>query len=259
MSILSENLRLLRGQKKFSQQRLAEELIITRVRLAAYEDARTEPPIDILKRIANYFHISIDVLISVQLNKTSLEKLSELGDNRILLPITVDKDGKDNVEVVPIKAKAGYLTGFADPEYIEGLQQMRIPFLGPGKHRAFPISGDSMPPLTEGTFIIGRFVERLKEIKDGKTYIIISRDQGIVYKRVYRKSEKSDVLTLHSDNKQYRAYDIKPKDILEVWSYTASFSTKETLPDEIHYESVREMFDQLRIDINSLRRDLGKG
>jgi transcriptional regulator with XRE-family HTH domain len=39
----------LRAQKGISQKKLAEDLIITRVRLAKYEEGISEPPFDILK------------------------------------------------------------------------------------------------------------------------------------------------------------------------------------------------------------------
>jgi hypothetical protein len=53
-----------------------------------------EPPYDILKRMSYYFHVSIDILLSVDVQKIPIEDLLKLGDNRILLPITVDQQGK---------------------------------------------------------------------------------------------------------------------------------------------------------------------
>src|SRR3546814_6005241 len=38
-----------------------------------------------------------------------------------VLSITVDGDDKENIELVPVKASAGYLNGYADPEYIAEL------------------------------------------------------------------------------------------------------------------------------------------
>ena len=181
MSIFSDNIRHLRAQKGISKKKLAEDLIITRVRLAKYEEGISEPPFDILKRISHYFHVSIDILISVNLKKIPKESLLTMEDNRILLPIIIDKNGRDYIEILPHKAKAGYLSGYSDPEFIEKLQQMQLPFITQGKHRAFPIEGDSMPPHKEGSFIVGRFIENPSEIKEGKTYIILSRNDGICH------------------------------------------------------------------------------
>ena len=109
-------------------KKLAEDLIITRVRFAKYEEGKSEPPFEILKRISKYFHVSIDILINVDLQKIPIDSLLKMEDNRILLPITIDKSGRDYIEILPYKAKAGYLSGYSDPEFIEKLQQMHLPY-----------------------------------------------------------------------------------------------------------------------------------
>src|SRR5690606_13764433 len=107
--------------------------------------------------------------------KIPIGDLLKLENNRVLLPITVDTLGNNMIEVVTQKAKAGYLNGYSDPEYIESLQQISLPFLGPGKHRGFPVEGDSMPPHESGSIIVGKYVEKLGDVMDGKTYILITK------------------------------------------------------------------------------------
>jgi hypothetical protein len=60
------------------------------------------------------------------------------------LLITVSQQGRNIIEIIPLKAQAGYLSGYADPEFIESLQHIS-PF-ATEKFRAFPVDGDSMPP-----------------------------------------------------------------------------------------------------------------
>jgi transcriptional regulator with XRE-family HTH domain len=251
MSIYSDNLRHLRNRKGISQKKLAEDLLITRERLAKYEDGTSEPPIVILKRISSYYHISIDIMISVDLTKIELETLLKMDDNRILLPITVDKKGNDNIEIIPHTAKAGYLSGYSDPEFIENLQHISLPFLGNGKFRAFPVEGDSMPPHKEGSFIVGKYVEKLGDVMDGRTYILLTRNQGIVYKRLNRNGKNE--LVLHSDNTFYQPYEIKASEIIEIWEYASSIATKEFEPDDLGTQSVTEMFKELRREIGELK------
>jgi transcriptional regulator with XRE-family HTH domain len=247
---LSNNLRLLRSQKNYSQQQVADDLDITRVRLAKYEEGKTEPPLDLLKVLANYYHVSIDVMISVDLHRVPREELMKMESNRLLMPITVDSKGRDNVELVPHKARAGYLNSFADPEFIEGLPQIRLPLPNNGKYRCFPIEGDSMPPHKDGSFIVGKYVEKLKDIKDGTTFIIVSKEEGIVYKRVYKKNKNT--LELHSDNNVYEPYEIKAHDVLELWSFAASYCTKEHKPEDLNQESILDMFKQIRRDLQQM-------
>ena len=130
----------------------------------------------------------------------------ELPNNRTILPIAVDGKGENKIEIVPQKAQMGYLKGYTDPDYIESLQTISLPFLRNGKFRAFPADGDSMPPYNDGTFIVGKYLESKDQLKAGRTYLFITRNDGIVYKR-YAKQNKSGTL-VSSDNTFYEPYEL---------------------------------------------------
>ncbi|TDQ79770.1 helix-turn-helix domain-containing protein [Sphingobacterium yanglingense] len=87
MSLLADNMRFLRGRRGLSQQRVADELIITRSRYAKYEEGASEPPIELLQRISRYFHVSIDLLVGVDLQRSGVEELLKLPDYRRVLPV----------------------------------------------------------------------------------------------------------------------------------------------------------------------------
>lgn len=252
MSLFSDNIRSLRLKKKISQEKLAESLMITRGRYVKYEDGTSEAPYDILKKIAYYHHISIDLLLSVDVRKIPLDDLLQLEDNRLVLPITVDREGENYIEVVTQKVKAGYLNGYADPEYIESLQQISLPFLGPGKYRGFPVEGDSMPPHEDGSIIIGRYVERLGEVMDGKTYIFITKSEGMVYKRLNKN--KKNALVLESDNSFYPAYEVKASDILEIWEYACNIGRNDKRTESTDLETLKDMILGLKGDIQDLKK-----
>lgn len=254
MSLFSDNIRHLRLKKNISQERLAESLLITRGRYVKYEDGSSEPPYDILKRISYYYHVSIDILLSVDIQKIPIDDLLQLGDNRILLPITVDTQGENIIEIVPHKAKAGYANGYADPEFIESLQHISLPFLRNGKFRAFPVDGDSMPPHKEGSFVVGQYVEKLGDVMDGKTYIVVTKSQGIVYKRLNKNGKNA--LMLISDNTVYSPYEVKASEILEIWEYACSIATKEFTPDDLNAENVKDMLRELRKEIREVGNKL---
>src|SRR6478609_11237784 len=251
MSLFSDNIRSLRVKQKISQEKLAENLCITRGRYVKYEDGTSEAPYDILKKIAHYYHISIDLLLSVDVRKIDTEDLLKLENNRLVLPIMVDREGENFIEVVTQKVKAGYLNGYADPEYIESLQQISLPFLGSGKHRGFPVEGDSMPPHEDGSIIIGRYVEKLGEIMDGKTYIVITKSEGIVYKRLNKN--KKNILVAESDNIFYPPYEIKASDILEIWEYECNIGRSDRKQESSETVSVKNMFLELKREINDLK------
>jgi transcriptional regulator with XRE-family HTH domain len=251
MSLFSDNIRHLRVKKDVSQEIVAEGLSITRDSLAKYEQGKSQPPYEILIKLSHYYHVSIDLLLTADIRKVDIEGLMQLEDNRILLPITVDSKGENIIEIIPHKARAGYLSGYSDPEFIEGLQHISLPFLSNGTYRAFPVSGDSMPPHKEGSFVVGRYVENLGDVRDGKTYILLTKVEGIVYKRLNKNGKNS--LVLVSDNTFYEPYTVKASDILEIWEYSCSIATKEFEPDDMPPESIRDLLVGLRREVKALR------
>ncbi|MEP1780732.1 S24/S26 family peptidase, partial [Reichenbachiella sp.] len=131
----------------------------------------------------------------------------------------------ENIELIPQKASAGYMNGYADPTYIENMPKFQLPMLPKNAtYRAFEISGDSMLPLQPGTVIIGEYLENISHIKNGKTYVLLSKEEGIVYKRVFNYVEENGKLFLVSDNKSYSPYQVDAKDIIEVWESKAFIS-----------------------------------
>lgn len=254
MSRIAQNIKYLRQLKGLSQEQLAEELQVTRSRIGGYEEARNEPPIDLLIRLSEFFHVAIDALIKGDLRKTNLDGLMKIGKNRILFPILMDSEGNDMVELIPLKASAGYLKGYADPDYMERLPKMQLPFLPTGKHRAFPIKGDSMPPIKEGSFVIAKYVERIEDIKNGSTYIVVTKDDGLSYKRLMNLNKKEGTVECHSDNKMYAPYKVKLTDILELWEYTCSINMSEYDQSELNLDSIMNMLRSLHVEIEHIKK-----
>jgi len=252
MSFFADNIRLLRGRKKISQEDLAGILVITRSAYAAYESGRVQPAPEILIKISRYFNISIDLLLTVDIRKYPLEKMINLTDNRIVLPVVVDPQEKGFIEIIPHKASMGYLNGYSDPEYIESLQRISLPFLTNGKYRAFPADGDSMPPFSDGSYIIGKYVEKIQDLKPDKAYIFVTRNEGITYKVFVSKNKQS--ITVRADNSYYEPYDIPMSAILEIWQYATGLLPEDyRIYNEPDTMSVKEMYLELKKDIKKLR------
>ena len=256
MKIIAKNISHLRSLKKLSQEALADELDITRSRVGSYEENRSAPTIEVLIKLSDYFKIPVDILLRKDLTKSKDSSFIEIGNQRVLFPIVVDSENENLIEVVPIKASAGYLSGYDDPEYIEQLQKIKLPFLPTGKHRAFPIKGDSMLPMKDGAFVIGRFIENRSEITSGKTYILVTLNDGMVYKRVINNIEVDGTLKLISDNKIYQPYDVPIDEALELWEFTCSINTQEYSEEELKISSIVGMFNTLGIELKALEKRL---
>ncbi|MFZ2283575.1 MAG: LexA family transcriptional regulator [Lutibacter sp.] len=256
MNYLSQNIKHMRTLKGLTQEQFAEDLKVSRSRISSYEENRAIPPVEFLIDLSDYFKIPIDILIKNDLSGAKDVSFIEIGSRRVLFPITVDGANEDLIEIIPVEASAGYLRGYADPEYIEHLEKIKLPFLPTGTHRAFPIKGDSMLPVKSGSYIVARFVEEIGNLKDGKTYIVLTLNDGIVYKRVFNKIDEHNMLLLVSDNKKYDPYYVPVDEILELWEFTCSINTQEYEEHELKISSIAVMLNQLGIELKALEKSI---
>ena len=228
--MINTNLKFWRRELGLTQAQLADKLSIKRSLVGAYEEGRAEPRLATLVNMARLFNIPLDSLATTDFTKKKNAKtaaalreagpLTESAEDSPMrvLAFTVGYDEKENIELVPLKAAAGYLNGYADREFIEELPRFRLPMLAStGTYRAFEIAGDSMLPIASGTTIVGRYVDEWNGIKDGTPCIVVSQKEGIVFKRVFNKLKPNHLFALHSDNPTYSPFDIKAEDVLEIW------------------------------------------
>lgn len=254
MMFFSSNLQLLRKRKKRSQEDIAGAVGVKRSTLSAYEIGTAEPSLETLVRISRFFRVSLDKLVMLDLGALSEMLLTEMengydtditGKRLRVLATTVDQHNEENIEIVPLKAKAGYTGGFADPEFIKVLPTFQLPFLNKNKkYRTFQISGDSMPPVAEGSWVTGEYVQNWRMVRNGYPHIIITKDEGVVFKILYNKIDERQVFELCSTNPTYRPYEIPVGDVLEIWSFVNYISSE--LPEP----------NLSRDDLNSVVMDL---
>lgn len=236
-SYLSQNLRFLRNEKALTQHNMAANLGMSRGKYASYESAvNKNPPLEDLMRISTYFKISIDTLIKVELQKLSKARFNELqagndtfitGSKLRVMATTVSASNKENIEFVPIKAKAGYLHGYQDPEFIASLPTFHLPIIkNDRKYRLFPVTGDSMLPFPENAYVIGEYIDDWALIKDGEKCLIISSEQGFVLKEVHNQLKRDKILLLKSTNSLYKPYVMPVEDIREIWRFAGYIDLK---------------------------------
>jgi transcriptional regulator with XRE-family HTH domain len=205
MSFLASNLRFLRKQKGITQNDLADQLDVQRTMISAYEDGRSEPKLTTLQKLCELLEVGVEELLEHDIEKLGRKAIQKRGIT--ILTIATDENDKENITLVGQKASAGYLNGFADPVYMERLPQFHLPNLSrQATYRAFELSGDSMLPLVPGTIVVGAYIEQLHHIKSGRTYVLVTQTEGVVYKRVFNYLEENGKLFLVSDNDLYLPY-----------------------------------------------------
>lgn len=210
MSFANKNLKYLRKLRGWTQEEFAQKLRIKRSLLGAYEEERAEPRIEILEAVADMFKLTLDDLLRRDVSDNKTSYLSRRRAQKMV-------SGRSDIPFVPVKAAAGYLAGYSDPEFIDELNTFTLPMLSGGDYRAFEIVGDSMMPTPSGSVIVGEKVQNLEEIKSNNTYVVVSKTDGIVYKRVLKNNRQKNKFTLVSDNPTYQPYNVNAEEILELW------------------------------------------
>lgn len=256
LSQVTANLKYLRKKKGLTQQEFADIMEVKRSLIGAYEEGRAEPKYTLLKKMASFFDLTMDEMTSERIDERWKPTPKSTGSALRVLSITVDTDERENIELVPVKASAGYLNGYADPEFIMELPRLHLPLpaYSQGTFRAFELKGDSMLPLQPGTIVIAEFVEDWKNIKPGETYVIVSSSEGVVYKRIAYKFKEDKGLKLLSDNKSYDPYWIKTEEIMEVWKAKSYISSEFPTPNpEPTMESLTSMMAEMQRNIANLQ------
>ncbi len=223
-TFFSQNLRFLRSKmpEKTSQEKLAELIKIKKPTLGSYESGRAEPKYADLIEIAEFFKVEVDELLKEDLSKR-LPGMANKPKLRILAT-TVDSNNEENIEMVPVKALAGYTASYDDVEFIQELPTFQVPFLPRDKkYRVFPIKGESMLPLQPGSLVFAEYVEDWTAIKDGTICIVVTREDGVVLKQVINHLADRKVLILNSTNKTYDPYPILGSEIQEIWKFAGYF------------------------------------
>lgn len=211
MAMANQNMKYLRKLRGLTQDEFAQKIGIKRSLVGAYEEERAEPNYEVLETVSDLFKVSIDDLLRKDLSETKGSYLSKRRQMKILADLNV-------IHFVPVKAAAGYLNGYADPEFLDELNTFTLPMLTSGSYRAFEIVGDSMLPTPSGSVIVAEKVSNLDEVKNNNAYIVVSRTEGVVYKRVLKSNRSKNKLTLLSDNPAYQPYQVNAEDVLEFWT-----------------------------------------
>ncbi len=133
------------------------------------------------------------------------------------------------VPLVNQYAYAGYLSGYADEEYVERLP--KVPFLVDreykGTYRCFEVRGDSMDDgsvdsYLPGDKVLGRQIAqqhwRNKLHIRKWDFIIVHKTEGILIKKILDHQTEDGLLKLHSLNPLYEDTTIHLKDVVEIYN-----------------------------------------
>lgn len=204
---------------------------------------KTKPGYDVLLAIINEFDINPDYLFG----KSDIMLTSEVKPIQTYsgMPqvISTTPEGHENVVFISTKARAGYLNGYGDSDYIETLPTFKMPLLTNGTFRCFEVQGNSMvQTFYNGDLVFGKYVESLSEIKNNDVYVVVSKNDGVVLKRVLNSTENQQKLILKSDNTDgnFPDYSVHLEDIKEIWQVTMYASKQIPKPVNV-FDKLQEL------------------
>lgn len=249
MSQAGQNLKYLRKLRGWTQEEFATRLGIKRSLIGAYEEERADPRLDVLETVCEIFKLTLDEVMLKDLSNSSGSYLAKRRQQKMM------SAERNIIHFVPVKAAAGYLAGYADSEFLDELNTFTLPMLSGGYYRAFEIIGDSMLPTPSGSIIVGEKVEDTEDIKSNQAYIVVSRNEGIVYKRIAKNPKLKNKLTLISDNPQYQPYQINTEDVVELW-HAQMVLTKVSQQQRWDMDSLANMVNNLQSQISTLKKKM---
>lgn len=228
MSFFGKNIRKIRSVKTLSQQAFAELFDLKRGTLGAYEEGRSEPKIETIITIANYFSIPIDDLLTRELTVNELLKFkSSLSEQ-------FDVEQKERFPEIPciteLNAKE-YLEFCEKESYVKDMPVLSLPIESETDLRAYRIQSLEMSSQDNGLFpkdlVVGERVElnKINKLNYGEMVLAVTKDQ-LILRRMYLHN---DQLILRADHKNVPEISLTKSDLCEVWRIIAVFQNR--VPD----------------------------
>lgn len=300
-TFFASNLSFLRKKKGLTQAEVATALGLKRNTFSNYETTHSEPDLNTLEKIASFFDISMDELISLDLSKGGLVELKgendEKNDGRdkknggnggnvtslvrhnqppvdddlpvsvvgsTLYPyrrfqapkiITIDSQGEENIIYVPVKARAGYMLGYGDPQFIQSLSAYRLPGYTNGTYRIFEVEGHSMfPTLQDADRVIARWAD-ISEVRDDRVYVLVTRTQGVLIKRLINRHHEGKIIVKSDNNHagEFPTIVMEVDEVAEIWYVVERWTRQLPGPGEIYKRLVN-----IEAELAMLKQKMGE-
>lgn len=232
MSTIGKNIKKIRMVKKLSQADFADLFEISRASVGSYEEGRAEPKIDTIVKIANYFSLSIDLLLTKELTVNELYKFDIFKDEYHTTDQeqvnSQDKDlSRDDTPLITKENYLEYIVNYHNKDYINRLPFIRLPNTQFEKTRAFEVQDSAMEfnnkGLLRGDILSCSPVEKdvYAQALPEQVYVVVTEKE--IFVRRLAKTEPN--LTFVPDNPNFSPIETEPTAILELWKVEGFYST----------------------------------
>ncbi|MGG8497893.1 helix-turn-helix domain-containing protein [Tenacibaculum sp. TC6] len=222
MSFFGKNIKKIRGVKGLSQQAFAELFDLKRATLGAYEEGRSEPKIETIIKIANYFSIAIDDLLTSELTVNTL--LQFKGDLAVQVG-TIEKESLVSIPLITEKNIADYIKYYDKTNFINDLPAIQLP-LNSGKNlRAYTVVNLEMSANENGLYpndivVTEHFdVNELVKITQEELFLVLTDEELILRYLLFT----NDDVVLKATHKNVEDKVYNKKAIKELWRVKYTF------------------------------------
>lgn len=202
MRTIGDTIKLLREERRISQQQLADILQVGRSTISMYESGSRMPDDSTKEQICDLFNVDMNYLFGKTNTRNSYREESNLEE----LNVRIKFDDYFPLHYCT-NLSAGSLEELLDNDpnaivYVPIKYQLRK-----NRLHAFKVNGTSMNNvIPDGSVVIAENVDNAMALKDG-TIVVAWHDNGATVKRLYAK-EGAVTLMPDSSDKSHRPIDI---------------------------------------------------
>ncbi|MFN3783584.1 MAG: helix-turn-helix domain-containing protein [Spirosomataceae bacterium] len=120
-----------------------------------------------------------------------------------------------------------YLVRWNDIQFTNQLPQFYFPGLSQGNYRCFEQVEDF---TVVGAQVICSRLTDLYQIIDGRTYVLVTKPYGVIFRRVFSQLKTKGSLLMSSDLENVPTREMPSQDILEIWEVKGYFSAQLPAP-----------------------------
>lgn len=246
MSFFGRNIKKIRGVKGLSQQAFAELFDLKRATLGAYEEGRSEPKIDTIIKVANYFSIAIDNLLTSDLTVNELLRFKE---DLTLEPEQIVKEQFAIIPCITENNYKDYVQFYSKNNFIKDLPTLQLPINTTKIFRGFTVMNLEMTNHDKGLYpkdiVVGEFVplDVIPKLNNGDLALVLV-NEDLILRRLYIAK---DNVVLRADHKNIEDKNVKFSEIKEFWRVRYVF-----------YKRVPEFNDLLEDKLTFLEQEFTK-
>ena len=251
MSRIGRNIKKIRVVKKMSQAAFAELFNLARPSIGAYEEERAEPKIDTIIQIANYFGLSIDLLLTKELTINDLYKFDvsakALAEKaRKIKSVPAPDLSAFYTVLVSVEKQLDYIVQHQNRDFIAALPKIYLPEFNGKQFRSFEMNSDEMHDnyrgINRGDLVVAKRVDvgQINYDLQDKIFVVVTAGEILIR----RLSRSKDVFHLKADHPGLSERMLEEKDILETWQAVGYFTTNLTAPSPL-YDKMLMMEQQM--------------